>query len=1060
MRFLELATISPQRLVVAIFACYLAVIQPMSLAAEREESKVDFSRDVRPVLSDTCFLCHGPAEETRAADLRLDKRDDAIAAGAIDPDDWQRSEVLARIFSDDPEIMMPPPDSGKQLSKPQKETLERWIRQGAEYAEHWAFVVPERPEVPEVESLMHGRGGEWVQNPIDAFVQSRMQEHGLEPSPQASHETLIRRLHLDLTGLPPSPNELDDVTRQNWQDAYPGLVRSLLQSPHYGEKWARWWLDAARYADSDGYEKDKPRTVWFYRDWVLQAFQQDLPYDQFVVQQIAGDLLPQAGQDERVATGFLRNSMVNEEGGADPEQFRVEGMFDRVDAIGKAILGITTQCAQCHTHKYDPLSQTEYYQMFAALNDFEEATISVFTPQQMELKASIEESVSELEERLRKDTPDWEARMLEWADAAREQLVEWKTVVPTERPFEGEKFRPLEDGSILSESYAPTRANNSFSLEVEPQTITAFRLDLLTHPQLPRGGPGRSVFGTGALTEFEVEIEARSAPESSAPESSTPDTKRKVKFQHAIADVHAPRSSLLPIYRDRDPDKDDRVTGPIEYAIDGDHKTAWTTDSGAHDRNQDRYAVFFPEQPVEISVPSKLTFTLRQLHGGWNSDDNQNYLLGRYRFAVSHQAQDIEREAVPVSVQRILLKPKQDWSNQEREHLFHHWRQTVPDFAEVNAQIESLWERFPETESQLVVQQRENPRETFVMLRGDFLSPGAKVEAGTPEFLNPMPRGDEPPRLRFARWLVSEQSPTAARVVVNRIWQAYFGRGLVETPEDFGFQSMPPTHPELLDWLAVELMEHNWSLKHIHRLIVGSATYQQSSNVDGWLLSRDPSNQWYARGPRFRVDAELVRDIALTVSGLLNAKVGGPSVYPPAPEFLFQPPASYGPKIWDTSKGDEAYRRGLYVHQYRSVPYPALQVFDAPKGDGACVRRTRSNTPLQALVLLNEPQFMDCARGMATRVLREAEADDNTRLQYAHRLCTSRWASAEELEILQQLLQTQREHLANSQVDVEGLVGTSESVYRQLTGKAAREFAPWILVCRVLLNLDETITKE
>lgn len=1021
--------------------------------ANEPESKstsesIDFSRDIRPILSDNCFLCHGPAEEMREADLRLDQRGSAIGIGAIDPDNLPQSELIARIRSADPDVRMPPPNSGKALQAEEQDRLERWILQGAKYSEHWAFVPPQRPDVPDAGELLDGTGSSWVVNPIDAFVLARMSAHGLAPSPPAARETLLRRLYLDLTGLPPSPAELNEALAGN--DNLESLVQQLMTSPHFGEKWALWWLDAARYADSDGYEKDKPRSVWFYRDWVIHAMQTDMPYNQFVVQQIAGDLLPGAGQNERVATGFLRNSMVNEEGGADPEQFRVEAIFDRVDAIGKSILGITTQCAQCHTHKYDPLSNREYYQMFAALNDFHEATISVFTPEQDRLRERIEGEVAAIEAELRAATPDWQQRLETWETTARGGLVQWQSLVPTERPWDGQKFRPLPDGSIISESYAPTRTTDSFGLDVQPQTITAFRIDVLTHPQLPRSGPGRSIYGTGALSEFEVEITSQDDPQS----------KRKVKFVRAISDVNAPRSLLPAIYRDREPDKDDRVTGPIAYAIDGDQKTAWTTDSGPADRNQDRYAVFFPERPIEIKSPSKLVISLRQMHGGWNSDDNQNYLLGRYLFSASNQPQDVERAPIPVAVQRIIHTPAEQRSERDRAALFSHWRTTVEEFADANARIASLWKSFPETDSQLVVQQTDQPRESFVMQRGDFLNPGEPVSPAAPEFLNAFPDTSEPDRLRFARWLVADDAPTTARVIVNRIWQAYFGRALVETPEDFGFQSAPPSHPDLLDWLAVELMENGWSLKHIHRLIVNSATYRQSSRTNGWLASQDPANRWLARGPRFRVNAEIVRDIALSASGLLDDAVGGPSVYPPAPQFLFQPPASYGPKQWPESQGSDAYRRSLYVHHYRSVAYPPLQVFDAPKGDAACVRRTRSNTPLQALVMLNEPQFVQCARAMAARVLREAKPDDVARLQYAHRLCVAREADDQELAVLQELLQQQRERVASGQVRVDSLVGTSEATFRQLTGQSPGDFAPWIVVCRALLNLDETITKE
>ncbi len=1048
---------------------------PAVVSASDEE--VDFGREVRVILSDKCFLCHGPDQDNRKADMRLDLRDSAIQSQAFNPGEANTSEMIARILSDDPELKMPPPATGKSLSEDEIGILQRWIDQGAKYSKHWAFVPPVRPEVP---SLTSAESKSWARNPIDHFILQKLQQKRWTPSPVADPVTLVRRLYLDLLGLPPSPQQIDSALRKNSfaadsksnAQALDALAQTLLASPHFGEKWAKDWLDAARYSDSDGYEKDKQRSVWFYRDWVINAINRDLPYDQFVIQQVAGDLLPSAGQAERVATGFLRNSMVNEEGGADPEQFRVEGMFDRVDAIGKAILGITTQCAQCHTHKYDPISHDEYYSMFAALSDIEEASIPVFTPQQAQQRDRALANVQQVIEGFQTENPQWAEALTQWQTATARRWIDWQVRVPTVLPFEGEKFRVLDDGSIISESYAPTRTTNTFSLNTYVGTITAVRLDALQHPQLPLGGPGRSIYGTAALTEFSVKV---------IPESD-PSKVQTIKFVRAYSSANPTSVRLPAAFRDRDPEKDQRVTGPIEYAFDGDGQTAWSTDIGPGRRNQDHFAVFIPEQPVQVDGDARIEFALNQAHGGWNSDDNQNYLLGRYRFSttdcdvnqmVSSSDSEFTFSFLPLHIRNLVKSAENVLTPPQQRSLLMDRLQFEPAFVTYKEQLDQAWAEYPETDSQLVVKARPHTRQTFLMTRGDFLSPGRQVQPNVPAFLGEWEDSSEPARLKFAKWLVRKDAPTTARVIVNRVWQSYFGQGLMISPEDFGLQSQQPSHPELLDWLAVELIEKDWSLKHIHRLIVSSATYRQASVVPPSLQEHDPQNIWLGRGPRFRANAEAVRDIALTSSGLLNPALGGPSVYPPAPDFLFAPPASYGPKIWNTSNDGQQFRRSIYVHSYRSVPYPALQVFDAPKGDAACVRRERSNTPLQALVMLNEPQFLACAKAMAERVMQEGGSSQEQRLRYAYRLAVSREPLGNELKILMELLDTQQRRLENGEVHADEILGQlaqpiqsqedtgQDTGQGQLGGRTANnQLAAMMVVTRVLLNLDETITKQ
>ncbi len=724
----------------------------------------------------------------------------------------------------------------------------------------------------------------------------------MSPSPEADRVTLLRRLSLDLTGLPPTFDEVDAFEADDSQDAYHKQVEKLLASPHYGERWGRHWLDAARYADSDGFEKDKSRRVWFYRDWVIKALNEDLPYDRFIIEQLAGDLLPAAGQDQIVATGFLRNSMINEEGGIDPEQFRMEAMFDRMDAIGKGILGVTIQCAQCHDHKYDPLRQEEYYRMFAFLNSSHEANVAVYTPEEQIKRAQIFRQIGEIEADLKHRHPDWEQRLAKWEADVHGNQPAW-TVLRTEIEdisADGQKYSALEDGSLLAQGYAPTRISLKLTVVTQVQDITAFRLELMTDPNLPLGGAGRSLKGMGALTDFEVEAAPADDPEKST----------KIKLVRAEASVSVPERPLEAIFDDRSGLR--RVTGPVEFAIDGKKETAWGIDNGPGRRNQSRQAVFHVETPISHPGGTLLTFLLHQNHGGWNSDDNQSHSLGRFRLSLT-AATDAGVDPVPASVRDFLELPSHRRTPAQQQRVFQHWRTTVPEWRAANERIEALWQEHPEGSAQLVLQERDRERTTRVLMRGDFLQPQSSVAPGVPSFLHPFPEASPRNRLGFARWLVDSRSPTTARSLVNRVWQTYFGTGLVATSEDLGTQSEAPSHPRLLDWLAVEFMERDWSLKELHRLIVNSATYRQSFRVTSSLRERDPYNRLLARGPRFRVEAEIVRDITLAASGLLNPEIGGPSVYPPAPEFLFQPPSSYGPKIWDLSEGADRYRRALYT---------------------------------------------------------------------------------------------------------------------------------------------------
>ncbi len=846
---------------------------------------------------------------------------------------------------------------------------------------HWAFKAPVRPDVPKPPHP--------TANPIDAFIRARLEKEGLKPAAEADRTTLCRRLHLDLTGLPPTPKDVDAFVADTRPDAYERLVERLLASPHYGERWARWWLDAARYADSDGYEKDMSRQVWAYRDYVIAALNRDLPFDRFTIEQIAGDLLPNATQDQIVATGFLRMSMLNEEGGIDPEQFRTDAMFDRMDAVGKAFLGLTVACAQCHDHKFDPISQEEYYRLFAFLNNDHEAQRVVYTPKERMEINRIRSRIAEIEAKMKEELSDWGKRLAKW-EAGLDPGPKWQTVVVESEGDRDQRYLPQKDGSVLAQGYAPTKFSTLMKGPSPVKTVTAFRLELLNDPNLPCGGPGRSFMGTCALTEFVVEVEG----------DGKPGKRRSVKFATAVADYANPERVLEKNFEDKLDRR--RVTGPVAFAIDGKDDTAWGIDAGPGRRNVPRVAVFVPEKPVEVPAGGTIHFKLKQMHGGWNSDDHTNNNLGRFRLSVTDEPKP-GAEPLPPRVRAALAVPAGKRSPAQARTVFDHWRTTVAEFESATERIEELWKQWPEGSTSLVAQRRDEPRDTAILKRGNFLKPGAKVEAGVPQFLHPLPAGADGSRLALAKWLVDPRSPTTARAIVNRVWQSYFGAGIVPTPEELGTQGEKPTHPDLLDWLACEFMAPTlpdrqagpgappaWSLKHLHRLIVTSATYRQSSRVTREALARDPENKLLARGARFRADGEVVRDIALAASGLLSPKVGGPSVFSPAPEFLFKPPASYGPFDWPEAKGEDRYRRALYTFRRRSTPYPALAAFDVPVGEASCVKRTRTNTPLAALTALNETVFVECARALGKRAVTEGGATDAERLTYAFRLCVAR----------------------------------------------------------------------
>ncbi|MEX0711289.1 MAG: PSD1 and planctomycete cytochrome C domain-containing protein [Pirellulales bacterium] len=981
---------------------------------------IDFQRDVQPILAEHCAGCHGPDEAARQAGLRLDSRDMAVRGGdsglaAIVPHKPEESELIQRVTSTDADYLMPPPHENKPLTVEQITVLTRWIGEGANYATHWAFVPPQKAPLPAAGPA----------HPVDGFVVSRLKLLELQPSPPAEATTLARRLYLDLIGLPPSPWEVEAFE----SDGFAATLDRLLESERFGEKWARHWLDAARYCDTNGYEKDMPRDQWIWRDWVIGALNRDLPYDQFLIEQIAGDLLPEPTQEQIVATGFLRNSMLNEEGAIDAEEFRMVEMFDRLDCLGKAVLGISAQCAQCHAHKFDPISQDEYFGLFAFLNNTYEAQSWVYTAEPQQQIRALEQAIEAVEERIRSQHPQWRQELAAWESEVLARQIAWTPLVATELGSVSGLNHPRQqaDLSLLMRGHP---SDDVFMIcEPDLAGVTGLRLEALTHGDLPFGGPGRGPGGIWGITEIEASVKK-------------PDSQdwEKLKLAGATADFSEPEQK-----------EDEKTRGPVGFLVDGTDETSWEADRGIGRRNQPSVAVVQFEQPLDLPPGTRFKLALRT-----------NDMLGCCRVSTTTATNPVTDQVAYAAV-LAMQTPCDQRTTAQQAAVFSAWRRARPDWQAFSDEIEAQWQQFPTALTSvlhLAERQGVHVRQTHLLDRGSWNQPRQVIEPHTPAAFHPLTATDAPPRLAFARWLADAQSPLTARVAVNRVWQAMFGEGLVETSEDFGARAPVPEYRELLDWLAVDFMEHGWSQKHLIKTIATSATYQQSSASSAELRERDPRNRWLARGPRFRAEAEVVRDIALCTSGLISHKIGGPPIIPPVPQNVLDYNFTY-PAYWIATEGADRYRRTLYAFRKRSMPDPVLSSFDAPNGDFSCARRVRSNTPLAALTSLNEIIFTEAAQAMALRVLREAGPDDALRADYAFRLCTSRPPSPAERDEILALLQSRRRRLAEGWLDIREIsTGDSTKLPAIPANTTPQDAGAWTLVSRVLLNLDETITKN
>jgi hypothetical protein len=1189
----------------------------------------DFNREVRPILSQHCFKCHGPDEGQRKAGLRLDRRDGARAVFVLNK--AGDSGFVQRIVSHGAD-MMPPVYANKPLTAKEIAILRRWVATGAVYKLHWAFVPPKQTALPKVQNPA------WCRNAIDNFILARLEKQGLKPSPEADRVTLVRRVYLDLIGLPPTPEEADAFLEDKAPNAYERLVERLLASSHYGERWARRWLDLARYADTNGYEKDRFRSVWPYRDWVIDAFNKDLPFDQFTIRQLAGDLLPNAGVAERVATGFHRNTMLNEEGGIDPLEYRYYATVDRVATTGTAWLGLTVGCAQCHTHKFDPITQREYYRMMAFLDNADELTIDVpradLTAERKKIETQIADRTAHLADRF--PLPG----TLRWSPAS----------PPTVQTASGAVATVLPDNSVKLSGLDPESDTYTVSFDSELTEVGAVRLETLTDPSLGNGGPGRTPHGNFVLTEFTAMAAPRNSTEPPIP----------VKFVRAEADFS---QDLF----------------PPQNAIDGNSKTGWAI-AGTGAWNVPRTALFFPAKPVllpnggghwtfrleqtygghhtlgrfRLSLGQKVSTDLRPaelqrqeelerkygtwLHGaesramawkvlrptqttgtlsrltvqadnsvfvsgdmtkhdvytvqlhtdgkpitalrlealpddrlpgqgpgrvfyegvpgdfflseialtadgkrskwasatqsgigsaagaidgnpqtGWSINGRQGQAsvaifrlaeplkedtlsvqldfeqyyaaaLGRFRLSVTSDTRSAEAD-LPSDIEEILLVPAAQRDTTQQARLKQHYLSIAPELEAERAAIAQLRRQMPAYPTALAFAERaaDNPRPTYVHHRGEFLQREEQVTPGVPAILPGLPTsgfGGAANRLTFARWLVSPQNPLTARVAVNRQWAALFGAGLVRTVQDFGYQGEPPSHPELLDWLAVAFSTPArgnsgskipatqtvgftphpkvgagasaganglaWSLKRLHRLIVTSATYRQSSRITPELLAKDPENRLLARGPRVRLEAELLRDATLTASGLLSPKIGGPSVFPPQPPGVTSE-GTFGALEWKVSAGEDRYRRGLYTFSKRTAPYAMFTTFDAPTGEVCVARREVSDTPLQALATLNDQVFVEASQALG-RMMVARTGTTAERVAYLFRRCVTRPPSAEETDLLVKYYTAQQDRFAKKELDAATVAGLGDG------DPNAR--AAWTALARSLLNLDEAITRR
>jgi len=1014
-----------------------------------KDGAVTFNRDIRPIFSDTCFACHGFDANKRKADLRLDTSEGAVAVHkgrqAVKGGDLKGSEMWRRVNSVDPKVMMPPPDFGKKLTPQQIALIGKWIQQGGAYQKHWAFEAPVRPNVPVV------RNKDWPRSDLDRFIVAKLESKQLGPSAEASRETLIRRVTIDLTGLPPTPSEVDAFLADRQPDAYERLVERLLGSPRYGEHMARYWLDVARYGDTHGLHLDNERSIWPYRDWVVEAFNRNLPFDQFTVWQLAGDLLPNATREQKVASGYNRCNVSTSEGGAIDEEFQVRYAVDRVEATSITWLGLTMGCAVCHDHKFDPILQKEFYQVFSIFNNISEKamdgnallpppTLKLPTEEQEKELKSLDARTSELEQKRTALVSNF--KYTDPATLTNSAKAESKEIVWIDDAF------PAQAEVIVNEGNEP----NKWVTQAEGQVFSGQKA-------VQRSGKGlHQVSFSNCETPFTcgtdgklfayVFLDPKDPPKAIMLQYHTDDWRFRANWGD---------TDLIPYGKKDTPEK--KQLGDLP-------------ESGKWVRLEVDLTAFGLSPGTKITG---MAFTQFDGRAWWDKaglvttddpaqDPSRSFLAWERRDKSRGDKSSATKE-----IQALLKKEAADRSESEREQLLRYYLANVfedpqSELGAMRNELKAISGKRAQIDKDVIVtmvsQELEKPRPAWVLTRGQYDKHGEAVQPGVPSVLPPLPPSETTNRLDFARWLVDPKHPLTARVAVNRLWQQFFGVGIVKTAEDFGTKGEWPSHPELLDWLATEFLRTGWDVKNLVRLMVTSATYRQDSKTTPELVSIDPENRLLAHGPRYRLDAEELRDNALFLGGLLNLKMGGRGVRPYQPPGIWE---AVGYTASNTAKytqdhGDALYRRSLYLFWKRTAPPPAMITFDAPSREQCRARRERTNTPLQALLTMNDPQYFEAARQLGYRMIQEGGAGDNERLQYGFRLATARIPTEKERAILADTLAAERAHYqANIDASKSAIAVGESPVSKDVS---PTELAAFTMVANLLLNLDEVVTKN